>query len=310
MLADIVSKNGNLLLNVPMRGDGTIDADELKFLDDMAAWMAVNSEAIYGTRPWLIFGEGPNQAAGGQFNEGKQRAYTARDVRFTTKGGRLYAILLGWPEGGAATIRSLAKLPGVEGEVTGVRLLGHPGRLKWAHDETGLTVALPDAPPCEHAYVLRITGKRLDGFRPELVADEPAAPVAPDAEGNLTLDTASAELHGSEIRFETRAGRENVGFWNRAEDWVSWSIRLPASATFEVQVECATGAGESSFVAAIGGQELIGQAPSTGDWDRYATVSLGTVALPGGEHPVSVKPRAAQSWRPINLRAVRLARVE
>ena len=86
MLVDIVSKNGNLLLSIPVRGDGTIDDDEVAFLHSMANWMAVNGEGIFGTRPWKIYGEGPTQVSGGMFNEQKVH-YTAEDLRFTTKDG-------------------------------------------------------------------------------------------------------------------------------------------------------------------------------------------------------------------------------
>jgi len=97
-LIDIVSKNGNLLLNIPVRGDGTIDEDEVWFLEDMARWIEVNGEAIYGTRPWIIFGEGAGDVSAGNFGEGKARPYTAGDLRFTSKGDTIYAFAMGWPE--------------------------------------------------------------------------------------------------------------------------------------------------------------------------------------------------------------------
>src|SRR5207245_4865736 len=81
MLVDIVSKNGNLLLNIPLRGDGTIDDDERKFLEEVAAWMQVNSEAIYSTRPWTVAGEGPVQVRGGSVSEGCEKRLPAADCR-------------------------------------------------------------------------------------------------------------------------------------------------------------------------------------------------------------------------------------
>jgi alpha-L-fucosidase len=309
MLADIVSKNGNLLLNIPVRGDGTIDDDEIEFLHDMAAWMDVNSEAIYGTRPWIVFGEGPSPTQGGQFNEGRQRAYTARDIRFTTKQGALYAIALGWRATGRLTVRSLAKLPETQGQVTDVRLLGCRERLEWLHDENGLTVTLPTEKPCEHAYSLKITGKRLTSFRPDLVPTDYATIVSPDADGNLVLDTSTAELHGDGIRFETRTSRENIGFWNGASDWVSWKIKLPEPSTFDVTVECATAAGASEFTLDVAGQQLVAKVPSTGDWDTYTPVSVGKVTIRGpGEYVLSLKPTDAKTWKAINLVEVRLQR--
>jgi alpha-L-fucosidase len=157
MLVNIVSKNGNLLLSVPVRGDGTIDADEVAFLEGMARWMAVNGEGIFGTRPWKIFGEGPAKGATGMFNENRV-SYSAKDIRFTTKGQTLYAFLLGWPEDPAVVIPSLAsgstQLNGRK--LTSLSLLGHDGKIEWSQTDQGLTVKLPEKAPCEHAVALKI----------------------------------------------------------------------------------------------------------------------------------------------------------
>jgi len=163
MLVDIVSKNGNLLLSIPVRGDGTIDADEVKVLEDMAAWMAVNCEAVYGTRPWRIYGEGPSTQGqeANQFGGVKDvgsKPPTAADIRFTTKGETLYAIALAWPGDGKLTIRTLA---GGKGEVREVHLLGHNGIPESKQTPRGLEVTLPSQAPCEHAFALKVTGRGL-----------------------------------------------------------------------------------------------------------------------------------------------------
>lgn len=98
-LSDVISKNGNLLLSVPQRGDGTIDAEEEKILDDLARWFAVNGEAVYGSRPWHMYGEGPTELQVGMQNEGGFKGFTAGDVRFTTKDGALYMFVLARPKG-------------------------------------------------------------------------------------------------------------------------------------------------------------------------------------------------------------------
>jgi alpha-L-fucosidase len=157
MLADIVSKNGNLLLNFPPRPDGTLDDDELKILDALAAWVPINGEAIFGTRPWKVFGESSGKIQGGMFNEGGLR-YTARDIRFTTKGETLYALLLAWPEGGKLVIKTLAK---PAGRISGVSLLGATGDVQWTQTEQGLLVTLPEKKPCEHVFVLKVAGADL-----------------------------------------------------------------------------------------------------------------------------------------------------
>jgi alpha-L-fucosidase len=161
MLVDIVSKNGNLLLSVPMRGDGTIDEHETAFLKDMAEWMKVNSECIFNTRPWSIYGEGPAMAekteAGdfGGVKDVRDKPYTAEDIRFTqSKDGKtLYVIFLAWQGDGKILIRSLAASAG---KVTDVSLLGHKGRLSWKQTEIGLEARLPSKAPCQYAYCLKI----------------------------------------------------------------------------------------------------------------------------------------------------------
>src|SRR5262249_41248259 len=133
MLIDIVSKNGNLLLNIPLRGDGTIDDDERKVLDELAAWMPVNGEGIFGTRPFAVFGEGaPDVQGSGNFNEGKARPYTAEDIRFTTKGDTLYAFVLGWPTDGKVTVKTLAAgSEHFKKEIAKVEILGAEGNAKF-----------------------------------------------------------------------------------------------------------------------------------------------------------------------------------
>jgi alpha-L-fucosidase len=152
MLADIVCKNGNLLLNFPLRSDGTLDAPQEKIVAEMASWIRLNGEAIYGTRPWKVYGEGPTQVASGHFNEGKL-IYTPEDIRFTRKGGTLYAIALAWPPSGKLAVRSLAG-----SSVATVRMPGVSSPLKFTRGAAGLTVELPPSRPCEHAFVLRMEG--------------------------------------------------------------------------------------------------------------------------------------------------------
>jgi alpha-L-fucosidase len=159
-LVDAVSKNGNLLLNVIQRPDGTLDPEVHQLLEQMARWTAVNGEAIYGSRPWLIYGEGPARAAGKMFKE--DFSYGSQDIRFTTQGKTLYAIALGWPDDGKLEIHSLAKsADGQSNRIQNVELLGHNGRLKFAQTATSLTVFLPAARPTEVTCSLKITGDNL-----------------------------------------------------------------------------------------------------------------------------------------------------
>ncbi len=311
MLADIVSKNGNLLLNIPVRGDGTIDEREVQFLEAMARWMAVNGEAIFSTRPWLVYGEGRARGRTGAFSEGGTGSAGSRDLRFTYKRDTLYVILMGWPDNGQVTVRSLAKLPGLKGDVRGVSLLGYPGKLRWTRDQSGLTVTLPAKRPCDYAWALKVTGRWMRRFRPDLVPPEDTSRVSADAHGSFTLLPQDVEVHGDQVRVENRAGQDNLGFWDRPGDWVSWNLNVQQAGTFEVSALCATAAGETSFSVEAARQKLTAQAPATGDWDRYVTVKLGklTLAAPG-KVTLSLRPLDPATWRPMNLRAVTLKRVE
>jgi alpha-L-fucosidase len=149
LLVDIVSKNGNLMLNIPLPASGMPDPEELKILEGITAWTSVNGEAIYATRPWKIYGEGPSTKVvikpnGQEFdpNEGKKPDLAATDVRFTTKGETLYAMVMGWPEG-ELTIESLA-LDGPQKpmKAVDVRMLGQEKPLKFVHDGRGLRVTM------------------------------------------------------------------------------------------------------------------------------------------------------------------------
>jgi alpha-L-fucosidase len=163
MLVDIVSKNGNLQLSIPLPGNGVPDADELRFLEEMTAWMHVNSEGIYSTRPWKVYGEGPSTVSQprGQFGGSRDvRPYTSEDVRFTKKADTLYAFIMVWPESRNAVIKSLAlNSPQIDGrKVTHVSLLGHWRKLAFTQDENGLHVKLPATPPSTSAVTLKIKG--------------------------------------------------------------------------------------------------------------------------------------------------------
>jgi alpha-L-fucosidase len=155
-LIDIVSKNGNLLLNIGPKPDGTIPEEVQKVLLDVGAWLKVNGDAIYGTRPWRIYGEGPTKVAAGSFHDTDTAHYTAEDFRFTTRGDVLYAIGLGWPANGQALIHSLALAPGNE-RVQEVSLLGTSSGLQFEQNADGLHVRLPAEAPAKYAYALRVT---------------------------------------------------------------------------------------------------------------------------------------------------------
>ncbi len=160
MLVDIVSKNGNLLLSVPIRSDGTIDEKEETVLAGIKAWMDQNGESIYGTRTWKTFGEGPLAEASNPmnaqgFNEGLN--YSARDVRYVQKDGKVYATIMAWPGSGEFTFECFSIISKYySGKVTSVELLGH-GNVEYKQGVDGLTVTVPATRCNEIAPVFVIT---------------------------------------------------------------------------------------------------------------------------------------------------------
>jgi alpha-L-fucosidase len=163
MLTDIVSKNGVLMLSVPLRRDGQPDEQEIEIVKEIGAWLKVNGEAIYATRPWKVYGEGPSTqvAEKGQFDGQKDvsdKPFTPEDIRFTqSKDGKtLYAIVLEIPKDGKVTVKSLAagseKYPG---KIGSVRLVGG-GKLKFTRDASGLHVTLPEKFSGKTALALKI----------------------------------------------------------------------------------------------------------------------------------------------------------
>jgi alpha-L-fucosidase len=158
-LADVVSKNGNLMLNIPVRGDGTIDEKEEAILDQIAAWNARNGEAIFSTRPWRTFGEGPTQPPVGHISEGGAKPFSAEDVRFTQKGDALYAIIMDWPQGESA-IQSLGRDALPDAVIERIDLIGGP-ELQYGRDGKALRLTIPPADNGAFTPAIRIRGRGL-----------------------------------------------------------------------------------------------------------------------------------------------------
>ena len=156
-LVDIVSKNGCLLLNIGPKSDGTIPVEVRNILLDVGKWLSVNGEAIYATRPWKVYGEGPTKVVGGSFKDTATSGYTAQDIRFTAKGNTLYAIALAWPEDGKLSIKSLASGSELtKREIKTVQMLGSKAQVKWTRSAEGLIVELPNEKPSGYPVALKI----------------------------------------------------------------------------------------------------------------------------------------------------------
>jgi len=158
-LCDVVSKNGNLLLSIPVRGNGTIDAEEEKIVAGITAWMAVNGEAIHGSRPWRIYGEGPTKVDGGMFGEGKVLAFQPEDVRFTVKSGVLHMAMLRWPDA-PVRVPSLGLGPLKGARIARATLLGG-GAVTVRQEADAATFTLPRAREGQIVPVLRLEGQGL-----------------------------------------------------------------------------------------------------------------------------------------------------
>jgi alpha-L-fucosidase len=156
-LIDIVSKNGNLLLNIGPRADGTIPDEVRNTLLDMGAWLNVNGEAIYATQPWKVFGEGPTKIQAGMGHDKDTQPYTPQDFRFTQKGNALYAIQMALPTDGKAVIHALGAQQQAKGlRIANVELIGSTAKLDWKQSDKALEIKAPAA-PTKYAQAFKIT---------------------------------------------------------------------------------------------------------------------------------------------------------
>lgn len=200
-LVENVSRNGNLLLNISPRADGTIPEEQKQILLEVGNWMKVNGEGIYSTRPWVKFGEGQSLDA-----TGKEK----QEFRFTRKGDVLYAFVMKWT-GEEAVITSLSSESGFAGTIKSVELLGHTGKLQFTQDKQGLKIKLPAEPPSKYIAALKITGANMEW--PSLKFDFGSGKVATGYKQVLPNDTYNKErgygiISAGNIQGVSRKGKD------------------------------------------------------------------------------------------------------
>jgi alpha-L-fucosidase len=305
MLVDIVSKNGNLLLNIPVRSDGTIDEDETSCLEGIAQWTAVNGEAIFGTRPWKTYGEGALEAGFHSLGDVTRRPYTPADLRFTTKGNTLYAIALGWPADRKLLIKTLgAHESGIKGDVTGVELLGS-GNVEFARGPAGLVVTLPEKRPCETAWALKITGLDLAASQPGDFITLVPYYVRPDRDGSMNFPPEEAKVHGR-LRVQGRGPVRALSRWNNPQDSASWQFEVSSPGEYRVVVRVSAAGDEQLFDLEAAGQTLVGRAPKTAKADDLRSLTLGRILIDkAGVYTIKVRPHDATTWKGMNYGIMR-----
>ena len=275
-LIDIASKGGNYLLNVGPTAEGLIPEAEVQRLKEMGGWLKVNGEAIYGTSAGPLM---------------KAPAWG----RVTQRPGKLYLHVFDWPVTGNLL------LP-ITGNVVKAYLLTAPGRtLAFSASDDGVEIRVPAKPvdPIASVIVVEIHGdvRPLDTAR-----------VVQGADGTIRLAVTDAEIVGSGARLF--GDREKfVGYWVNAGDYVEWAVKVARPGDFDVVVNyaCEPGSAGSEFKLVIGDKSIGGKISSTGSWDDYRLLTLGTIHLDRpGTITIAVKPTKKPGLAVMNLRSVTL----
>ena len=294
MLLDIVSKNGNLLLSVPLKGDGTLDPDEIGFLQGMARWMKANQEAVFGTRPWKVFGEGPHRSRKGAFSE-RVIPYDARDVRFTAKGDVLYATVMAWPKDGRVLVRSLASVAGLkQNRLQSVGLLGYRGKLDWKQGPDGLRVAVPAGRVPDTTLTLKVTGTDLSPAPFQEAKDPEFDRPIPEPLGTVYLAEDASLSGGAYVAddHEGHLGKKGfvAGYYMGMGQDAQFKVRVEKAGGHRVTVRFSNSMGDAQSLSLyVNGKRV--ERPrfrNLPDWETWDVLDL-QLDLRKGENTVSFR---------------------
>lgn len=276
-LIDIASKGGNFLLNVGPTAEGLIPEPSVERLEQIGQWMAVNSEAIYGTTASPF----------------KRLAWG----RATKKPGKIYLHVFDWPKG-------KLQVPGLKNKVQKAYLLADASRASLPCTQTGEAVLI-DLPAQAPDAIASVVVLEIEGT-PEVVA---TAGLTQSSDGALALPASEATIHGHTARYETGGGKDNIGFWTNADDFVSWDAALKTPGTYAVEITyaCDNASGGSTFALTAGDQKLSGKVEPTGGWASFVTKKLGTLKVEKpGTQTFTVKPNTKPGLGVMNLKVVTL----
>ncbi len=275
-LADIAGKGGNYLLNIGPTAEGTIPEGSVRTLRAVGRWMKVNGESIYGTTaspfrktPW---------------------------GRCTAQSGKLYLHVFDWPNDGKLVI------PGLRSKVTRAYLLADrekPRRIDQGEERVRVAVPQETPDPIDTVVVLEIEGE--PDVAPVYIEQSP--------DGSVVLKAVDATVHGDTAQYETGGGKDNIGYWTNAKDYVSWEFRIDRPATFKIGITyaCTSGAAGSEYSVSIGERTLRGTIRGTGDWTDFVNEELGTVELATrGTYTLTVTPMRMPRGAVMNLKAIEL----
>lgn len=298
-LVDCSSKNGNLLLNVALRADGTTDPEERRRLLEVGAWLDLNGEAIYATRPTHLWGEGPTPVKNWLSVDKHLPAFTAADIRYTARDSYLYAIVMRLPDS-VAHLRALRTDAGVfDGEISRVEILGCPEPVRWTRDALGLHVTLPASvkarPNADLGIALKISG---------LTALARDGVVRPLADGTVQLPCWDAKITGD--RLAPMDFEPALSNWDRDNEYATWDFVCPAPGRYELQAYYTADKGDAAAQIQTPWGVFDWLAAKTKDDKTFKLVTIATINVPkAGRHSLTIKPVAGQ-WKPVKLSYLQL----